>query len=123
MILVDTSVWIDHIRSPVPLLTDRLAANRIACHPFVVTELALGSIANRTAVLRELSKLVRTRFVSVTEVQEFIERHPLHNRGIGTVDATLLLSCVVTEGARLWTRDKRLHALALELDCAMIGPN
>ncbi len=112
MILVDTSVWIDHLRSGDEDLTALLNRSQVLVHPFVLGELACGNLANRDEVLGLLKDLPRSPVATDNEVLIYIEQQTLMGRGIGYID-THLLAAVALEGtARLWTRDKRLHAVA-----------
>ncbi len=115
MILVDSSIWIDHIRSENPLLTALLLDGKIVVHPFIFGELALGQFRNRAAILREIKDLAFITPASPEEVLTFIERHALYGQGIGYVDTHLLAACKLTPGTSLWTLDKRLAAIAAEL--------
>ena len=118
MILVDTSVWIDHLRRSDAILTDLLQTGQVLAHPFIIGELALGSLKNRAQILGALANLKQPSLPSHAEVLLFIERNRLHGRGIGYVDAHLLAAVKLTQAARLWTRDKRLQAIAAELELA-----
>ena len=120
MILVDTSIWIDHLREAFPPLIELLLDERVATHPFVVGEIALGSLKDRERVIRNLSELPRTRMAEDHEVLSFVERFALHGRGIGYVDAHLLASVKLTPETLLLTRDKRLRSVAEELGLAML---
>lgn len=111
MILVDSAVWIDHFRRKDATLTALLVAERVMTHPFIIGELALGNLHARTRILQLLISLPQAIVVEDHQVLAWIERQALHGRGIGYVDAHLLASASVSE-AKLWTRDKRLHALA-----------
>jgi predicted nucleic acid-binding protein len=115
MILADTSVWIDHFRLGLPQLNHHLNCNEIVVHPFVVTELALGSLKNRGATLRLLERLPQARQATVGEVRNMIEAHLLHSRGIGLVDAFLIASVLLTPSALLWTKDQQLRKVAESL--------
>jgi len=112
MILVDTSVWIDHLRTGDPTLTELLNASRVLMHPFVLGELACGNLRNRNEVLGLLRDLPRMTVATDDEVRFLIERQGLMGRGIGYVDAHLLAAVALANSARLWTRDKRLHEAA-----------
>ena len=112
MILVDSSVWIDHLRAGEPALLDILNAGLVLTHPFVVGELACGNLKNRTAVLSLLQDLPAAPVATDEEVLFFIERHALMGRGIGYVDAHLLAAVTLGGGTRIWTRDKRLRTVA-----------
>lgn len=113
MILVDTSVWIDHLRAADPQLTGLLNRNEVLTHPSVIGEIALGSLAKRAEVLRYLNNLPTVVGATHAEVMVFIERHKLANTGLGYVDAGLLASAALTPGAALWSRDKNLRAAAV----------
>jgi predicted nucleic acid-binding protein len=115
MILVDTSVWVDHLRHGDSALSDLLLARRVMAHPFVIGELALGSLRQRGAVLDALRDLPRSLVASDDETQIFIDRHELYGLGIGYVDAHLLAATFLNRDARLWTRDKRLREVAARL--------
>ncbi len=118
MILVDTSVWIDHFRKNDPLLIERLIAEDVWIHPFVIAEIALGNLANHKSKLRDLQDLTHVTAATDREVLQFIEHHRLAGRGIGFVDTHLLASLHLTPGIKLWTRDKRLAAIATSMDLA-----
>lgn len=115
MILADTSVWIDHLRSGDARLASLLEQSHILGHPFVTGELACGRIQNRALVLDLLHQLPQATVASDSEVLEFIERRALAGRGIGYVDAHLLASVALSAPARLWTRDRRLAQVAKSL--------
>jgi len=115
MILVDTSVWIDHLRASDRELADMLDDGLVLAHPFIVGELALGNLRQRDVVLSALNDLPRAMVANQEEVLGFVSRHALYGRGIGYVDAHLLASARLTPETRLWTRDKRLGAVAAEL--------
>lgn len=112
MILVDTSVWIDHLRSGDEDLTALLNRSQVLMHPFVLGELACGNLANRDEVLGLLKDLPRSPVATDNEVLIYIEQQILMGRGIGYIDAHLLAAVALEGTARLWTRDKRLHAVA-----------
>jgi predicted nucleic acid-binding protein len=122
LILVDTSVWVDHLRQGDAELSAQLQAGRVLIHPFVVGELACGSLAKRTEVLGLLQDLPGATVADEAEVLGFIDRHRLHGRGIGYVDAHLLASTALMLGASLWTRDKRLRLAAQALGLAWSAP-
>lgn len=117
MIIVDTSVWIDHIRKPIGVLGDLLVANEVRQHPFVVGEIMLGSIATRDETVAGLLQLPTCEPAALEALLDFIAVNALSSCGIGFVDAHLLLSAKTGEG-RLWTFDKRLaeQAKRLQLD-------
>jgi hypothetical protein len=119
LILVDTPVWVDHLRSGNQALARLLAAGRVLVHPFVIGELALGHLHRRTVVLDALSELPRIILATDAEVLHFIDRNAMFGRGVGYVDAHLCAAVRLTPGARLWTTDRRLHAVADHLQLAM----
>lgn len=112
MILVDTSVWVDHLRAGDAELAALLNGSGVLMHPFVLGELACGNLRNRTEVLALLKDLPRAAVATDEEVLFFIERHALMGRGVGYVDAHLLAAVTLGSGTRLWTRDKRLRPVA-----------
>lgn len=114
MILVDTSVWIDHLRKGDTKLVKLLQDGSVLMHPFIIGEIACGSLSQRLMILNLLRDLPPALVAQDTEAMSFIDRHALHGRGIGYIDVHLLASTALTLGARLWTRDKRLHAIAVE---------
>lgn len=115
MVLVDTSVWIDHLRGGDENLTAALEQGRVLTHPFVIGELACGNLRRRADIMRLLGELPHAPVASDTEVLAFIERRRLMGRGIGLVDAHLLASVTLAGSASLLTRDRRLAAIATEL--------
>ena len=121
MILVDSSVWIDHLRRSDAQLADLLSAGQILTHPFVIGELAMGQLHQRGAILGALHGLPRAVAATDEEVLAMTDRERLHGLGIGWVDAHLLAATRLTQGARLWTRDRRLAALATRLGIASAG--
>ena len=118
MILVDTSVWIDHLRTGDQRLAHLLESTQVLIHPFVIGELACGNLGNRAAVLTLLAQLPKVATATDAEVLFFIEKHQLMGRGVGYMDAHLLSSAFLDAPTKLWTRDKRLAALTVELDKA-----
>jgi predicted nucleic acid-binding protein len=118
MILVDTSVWVEHLRKGTPALAIALEQGSVLTHPFVQGELACGNLKNRGEVLRLLGELPAAPMASDAEALDFIERRALMGRGIGYIDVHLLASVVVAGSARLWTRDQRLAAVAEDLKLA-----
>lgn len=112
MILVDTSVWVDHLRKGDRGLAALLTASGVLMHPFVIRELACGNLRNRDEVLELLKDLPRVAVASDDEVLFFIERNALMGRGLGYVDVHLLAAVALQGTARLWTRDKRCRAAA-----------
>lgn len=118
MILVDTPVWIDHLRSGEPRLVELLEGGEVKMHPFVLGELACGSLGNRHEVLRYLGNLPAAPTATDPEALDFIERRSLMGRGIGYVDVHLLASAALDGDTRLWTRDKNLDLAGRELELA-----
>ena len=108
MILVDTSVWIDHLRTGDKTLVELLLAKQVLGHPFIIGEIALGHLPERRRILSSLRHLPQAIVASQDEVLNLIERERLFGFGIGYVDAHLLAATRLTEGASLWTRDTRL---------------
>jgi predicted nucleic acid-binding protein len=116
VILVDTSVWIDHLRTGEPALATALEGGRVMMHPFVLGELACGNLQNRREVLRLLNALPAAPTATDPEALDFIERRALMGRGLGYIDVHLLASTALAAAARMWTRDRRLAAVAAELE-------
>lgn len=119
MILVDTSVWIGHLRNGNEQLATLLDAGMVLAHPFILGEVALGNLRQRQFVLSALSDLPQADLASDAEVLQLIDRDALVGRSIGYVDAHLLAAVRLTAGAELWTSDRRLHDVAAELGLAM----
>lgn len=115
MILVDTSVWIDHFRHNDPSLSRSLNQRQVLSHPFVIGELALGSLRQRDLILEALRGLPSVLVAHDEEVNAFINNHKLFGIGIGYIDAHLLTATLLTPDVQFWTRDKRLRAAALQL--------
>ena len=113
MILVDTSIWVEHLRRENALLAELLEDERVLSHPFVVGELALGGTSR--SILDDLLELPTALVATEDEVLDFIGRQHLAGRGIGYVDAHLLSSARLMGDARMWTFDKRLLAVAEEM--------
>jgi hypothetical protein len=118
MILVDTSIWVDHLRANDGMLAGLLETGLVLMHPFVLGELALGHLRPREIVLRDLTNLPRATVATHAEIMHFIERNALYGLGVGFVDIHLLAAVRLTEGASIWTRDKRLGSLASQLGLA-----
>lgn len=115
MILVDTSVWIDHLRHGDSTLVKLLNAGQVLVHPFVIGELALGNLRQRDVILDTLNNMPGAKIATDQEVLTLINQSNLYGIGIGYIDAHLLASARLTPGARLWTRDKRLRAVASQV--------
>ena len=116
MLLVDTSVWIEHLRKGMPALVTALEHGQVLMHPFVLGELACGNLRDRGRVLQLLRKLPFTPTATDDEALEFIEQRALIGRGLGYIDVHLLVATALTGAARLWTRDRRLADVARELE-------
>ena len=114
-VLVDTSIWIDHLRKTEPVLVDLLERDQVCVHQSVITELALGNLKNRSFFLKMLERLMIVRNVDDQGVRHLVEERRLWDRGLSAVDAALLASVVVTPGVSLWTRDKRLRQAARDV--------
>lgn len=121
MILVDTSVWVDHLHVGDKELAGLLNNARVLTHPFVVGELACGNLRKRREVLTLLQHLPQAPVATNTEALFFIKRHRLMGRGVGYIDVHLLTAISLTGSARLWTRDKRLAEVAAALRLAHKG--
>jgi predicted nucleic acid-binding protein len=119
MILVDTSVWVEHLRAGNKQLERLLNAQQVLIHPFVIGEVALGSIKQRDIVIDALCQLPRVQAAADFEVLGFIDQQNLFGRGLGYIDVHLLAATRLTAGASLWTIDRRLHAVAADIGLAM----
>jgi predicted nucleic acid-binding protein len=119
VILVDTSVWVDHLRAGEKTLAALLDAGMVLVHPFVIGELALGNLRQREIVLNALADLPHASVATDAEALHFIAHHALPGRGIGYIDAHLLAAVKLTAGAQLWTNDRRLHGVAVQLGLAI----
>ena len=119
MILVDTSIWIDHLRKGSPALTELLHVDRVCTHDFVIGELACGNLQNRAEILGLLQSLPKAPAVTEDEILFFIEQRRLMGQGIGYIDAHLLAACVM-QGVQLWSKDKRLKDIAEKNACGYV---
>jgi len=117
MVLVDTSIWILHLRKGDVRLRTLLENAEVICHPFIIGELACGNLRNRTEILSSLQALPAAVVAKDKEVLRFIESHHLMGRGLGLIDMHLLASALLTR-VPLWTADKRLRAASTELNLA-----
>ncbi len=115
MILVDTSLWIDHLRSGNDVLADLLDNSAVLAHPWVTGELALGNLTHRAEILALLRALPQAALAEHDEVLLLIEQQALSGAGIGYVDAQLLAASRLTPDTKLWTTDKRLANIAARL--------
>jgi predicted nucleic acid-binding protein len=116
VILVDTSVWIDHFRKKNPQMVRLLELNMVYLHPWVIGELACGNLKNR-GILDDLAYLSQSVIASDPEVMQFLENHKLYGRGVGWVDLHLLASAILTN-CPIWTTDRNLSKIAHDLDVA-----
>lgn len=114
-VLVDTSVWVGHFKQRNERLVALLEAGRVVCHPYVVTEAACGTPPNRRAIIAMLAELESTPLATPEELLELIERRSLYGRGCGFVDMSLLASTLLGDQTLIWTLDKRLESVAVEL--------
>jgi predicted nucleic acid-binding protein len=118
VILIDTSVWVDHLRTGDARLSGLLDGGGVLGHPFVTGELALGNLRQRGLVLSALRELPQAAIATDEEVLHYIDRRALFGLGVGYVDAHLLAAVRLTAGAKLWTWDRCLQAVATQLDLA-----
>jgi predicted nucleic acid-binding protein len=114
MVLVDTSVWVEHFRSGTIGLEAVLNDGHVVCHPFILGELACGNLKKRTEILALLQDLPMASCAENHEVIQFIEDNKLMGKGLGYIDIHLLMSALLTR-IPLWTIDKRLHEVSLSL--------
>ena len=114
-VLVDTNIWIDHLRKTESILVDLLERDQVCVHQSVITELALGNLKDRSIFLKAFERLMIVRNVDDQGVRHLVEERRLWGRGLSAVDAALLASALVTPGVALWTRDKRLRQAARDV--------
>ena len=112
--LVDTSIWVEHLRHSKFGLVSLLQHAEVQCHPFIIGELACGSISRRSEILHLLRRLPSIQVVENEEVMTFVERHRIMGRGVGWVDVHLLAAAAL-ESVLLWTADRRLASIARSL--------
>ena len=112
-ILVDTSVWINHLREGDQNLSHLLEQGLVACHPFIVGEIACGGIKNRQEIINLLNDLPSTEILDHSDIIDFIESRKIMNKGIGYIDVHLLGSALVSD-TPLWTFDKALRKIAIQ---------
>jgi predicted nucleic acid-binding protein len=117
VILVDTSIWIDHFRVANSDLVQISMSRMALIHPFIVGELAMGSLSNRQQTMKYLQEFPAASRATDAEVLDLIETRKLYGIGIGFADAHLLASCLL-DGSSLWTRDRRLRTVAETLSIA-----
>ncbi len=118
MILVDTSVWIEHLRNNCSALSELLDQNQVVMHPLVLGELACGNLHNRIQLLWLWQSLDSLAEVNHKETLYFIESNQLMVKGVGYIDVQLLASVAINADTKLWTKDRRLAAIAIELGYA-----
>jgi predicted nucleic acid-binding protein len=118
VILVDTSIWIDHFRAGDSALAPLLEDGRVLGHPWVIGEIALGRISRRQEILTLLAALPQAAVATPPELLALIENRELYGLGIGYVDAQLLAATLLTPDTKLWTHDKHLAQAASALRCA-----
>ena len=118
MILVDTSIWVDHLRDPEAELKTLLNANDVLIHPMVIGELACGNMRNRKQALEQWHSLPTINEASHEQVISLIETRNLMGCGLGFVDVHLLCSVLNYPGSQLWTRDKKLNGIANKFNIA-----
>jgi len=121
VVVVDTSVWIDHFRRASRQLTSLLEQDEVAMHPFVVGELACGNLKNRKEIIALLHALPSVTKADDDEALFFIERHSLMGRGVGLIDVHILASCQI-DSCSLWTKDKGLREIAQGMNIAFSQP-
>ncbi len=119
MILIDTSIWIGHLRFGQPTLVRLLDGSLVLGHPWVVGELALGRLTQRHEVIGLLDSLPQATVATHEEIMTLIDRHQLYGLGIGYIDVQLLAATRLTADAALWTADRRLVAAASRVGCAI----
>ncbi len=122
MILADTSVWVDYLRGGNPEMEKILSQGQIVMHPFIVAEIALGSLRKRRKRLEELEALLEVKVAQLGEVRHMVESRALYAKGIGLTDAHLLASCLMTPGTQLWTLDGAMKKIAKALGIVVYLP-
>jgi predicted nucleic acid-binding protein len=121
MIIIDTSVWVDHFRRPIKAMQELIAESDIALHPYVYGELLLGGLPTKGDTARQLLKLARSPVASASEAAAFIEWAELSGTGIGYVDSHLLVSAKLFAGGCVLTKDKKLQDQAKRLGLAYLS--
>lgn len=120
MVIVDTSIWVIHLRQGSVHLKKLLSNEQVVCHPFIIGELACGNLKNRKEIISLLHSLPMASIITLDELLYFIEQNTLMGVGIGFVDAHLLASAKLSK-IPLWTSDKRLKLAAIKLKVAYIN--
>lgn len=118
IVLVDTCVWVDHLRDPDEDFVRLLTTGRVCIHSMIIGELALGRLRNRTDVLSLMRGLPDLPSATDAEVLAFVEGRKLFGHGLSWVDAHLLAAVLLTPGTRLWTHDRTLANAATTLGCS-----
>lgn len=116
MVLVDTSIWVSHLRETNDDLVELLNDGEVVCHPFIIGELACGNLKNRAGIIALLEALPAALVVDHEELLSFIEARKVMGKGLGYIDVHLLAAAILT-GVSLWTLDKKLEKVAGELQC------
>ncbi len=119
MVLVDTSIWVTHLRQGSRQLENLLMDAEVMCHPFIIGELACGNLKNRNEIISLLHSLPMAQTIEFDEFLFFIDQNYLMGKGVGFVDVHLLASAQLT-GVSLWTADKRLKSAADQLELTFI---
>jgi predicted nucleic acid-binding protein len=122
VILADTSIWVDFLRKGNPEMKKCLRQGQIVMHPFIVAEIALGSLRQRRKRLDDMEALVEVEVAKLSEVRHMIEERALYAKGIGLTDAHLLASCLMTPGTQLWTIDAAMSRVARALGIVLHLP-
>ncbi len=120
MVLVDTSIWVSHFRKKDLKLAALLEKGQVACHPFIIGELACGNLENRSEILTLLNELPRAVQANHEEILQFIEAHLLMGVGLGYIDVHLLASSLLS-GVLLWTKDRKLNDVSYQLHVSYKG--
>jgi predicted nucleic acid-binding protein len=115
MVLVDSSVWIDHLRQKDDVLSQLLINGQVCIHPMIIGELACGNLQNRLTVIKLWQSLPHTKHATHEEALLCLNKHNLFGKGIGFVDLHLLASTLLTPSTLLWTNDRRLKTIADDL--------
>ncbi|MGV3577648.1 type II toxin-antitoxin system VapC family toxin [Brevundimonas sp.] len=112
LVLADTSVWVDHLRSPDPLMLEFAGQERLLIHPYVIGELGMGNLRRRDEFIRSLRRMDHVIRARDDEVTRLVEENRLYGLGLSWVDVHLMASCLLMDGVHLWTRDRRLNTVA-----------
>lgn len=115
MILVDTTIWADHFRTGLDILSDLLNRHQVLCHPFVIGEIMMGNPRNRQTIFESLQALPKARIADHEEVLAFVEQNKIYGTGVGYVDAHLLAAVRLTPPTTLWTTDRKMAGVAERL--------